>query len=105
MMLKLNPTVGRHTLVLRLTALAQAALLLFLGANASAQEGNKLQDIQVQSLPGQRVELTLVMSESAPEPLSFTIENPARIALDLPNTTLGLSSRRQDVTSGLSTRS
>ncbi len=100
MMLKLNPTVGRHMLVKRLAALAQAALLLFLGANASAQEGNKLQDIQVQSLPGQRVELKLVMSESAPEPLSFTIENPARIALDLPNTTLGLSSRRQDVNLG-----
>ena len=100
MMLKMNPTVGRHTLVLRLAALVQAALLLFLGANASAQEGNKLQDIQVQSLPGQRVELKLIMSESAPEPLSFTIENPARIALDLPNTTLGLSSRRQDVNLG-----
>ena len=100
MMLKMNPTVGRHTLVLRLAALVQAALLLFLGANASAQEGNKLQDIQVQSLPGQRVELRLIMSESAPEPLSFTIENPARIALDLPDTTLGLSSRRQDVNLG-----
>ncbi len=100
MMLKLNPTVGRHTLVLRLAALVQAALLLFLGANASAQEGNKLQDIQVQSLPGQRVELRLVMSETAPEPLSFTIENPARIALDLPDTTLGLSSRRKDVNLG-----
>jgi type IV pilus assembly protein PilQ len=100
MMLKLNPTVGRHKLVLRLAALAQALLLLFLGANVSAQEGNILQDIQVQSLPGQRVELKLVMSESAPEPLSFTIENPARIALDLPNTTLGLSSRRQDVNLG-----
>ncbi len=100
MMLKLNPTVGRHTMVLRLAALVQAALLLFLGANASAQEGNKLQDIQVQSLPGQRVELRLVMSETAPEPLSFTIENPARIALDLPDTTLGLSSRRKDVNLG-----
>jgi type IV pilus assembly protein PilQ len=100
MMLKMKPTVGRHTLVLRLAALAQAALLLFLGAAASAQEGNQLQDIQVQSLPGQRVELRLIMSESAPEPLSFTIENPARIALDLPNTTLGLSSRRQDVNLG-----
>ena len=100
MMLKLNPTVGRHTLVLRLSALVQAALLLFVGASASAQESNKLQDIQVQSLPGQRVELTLIMSEPAPEPLSFTIENPARIALDLPNTTLGLSSRRKDVNLG-----
>ncbi|MBT8066783.1 MAG: type IV pilus secretin PilQ [Gammaproteobacteria bacterium] len=86
--------------MLKLVALAQAALLLFLGASASAQEGNRLQDIQVQSLPGQRVELKLVMSGTAPEPLAFTIENPARIALDLPDTTLGLSSRRRDVNLG-----
>jgi type IV pilus assembly protein PilQ len=100
MMLKLNPMAGRHTLVLKLVAVAQAAVLLFCGATASAQEGNKLQDIQVQSLPGDRVQLTLVMSETAPEPLAFTIENPARIALDLPNTAMALSSRRQDVNLG-----
>ena len=34
------------------------------------------------------------------EPLPFTIDKPARIALDLPNTTLGLSQRRFDVRSG-----
>ena len=100
MMLKINPTAGRRTSVLKLAALAQAALLLFWGANASAQEGNRLQDIQVQSLPGQRVELKLIMSDTAPEPLAFTIENPARIALDLPGTTLGLTSRRRDVNLG-----
>jgi type IV pilus assembly protein PilQ len=81
--------------------LAQAALLLFWGAVASAQEGNRLQDIQVQSLPGDRVELRLIMSDMAPEPLDFTIENPARIALDLPNTALGMSQRRRDVNMGL----
>ena len=100
MMFKIKPTVGRRLTVIKLAALTQAALLLFWGANASAQEGNRLQDIQVQSLPGQRVELKLVMSDTAPEPLSFTIENPARIALDLPDTTLGLSSRRRDVNLG-----
>jgi len=81
-------------------AVAQAALLLFWGASASAQEGNSLQDIQVQSLPGDRVELKLVMSGTAPEPLAFTIENPARIALDLADTTLGMTSRRRDVNLG-----
>lgn len=82
------------------TALKLAALLLLWGAAASAQESNRLQDIQVQSLPGQRVELKLIMSGTAPEPLAFTIESPARIALDLPNTTLGLTSRRRDVNLG-----
>jgi type IV pilus assembly protein PilQ len=99
-MRKLNPTAGRRTTAIKLAVMAQAALLLFWGATASAQEGNRLQDIQVQSLPGQRVELKLIMSDTAPEPLAFTIENPARIALDLPNTTLGLASRRRDVNLG-----
>ena len=99
MMLKIKQTVG-HRLVLKLAALAQATLLLFAGLAANAQEGNRLQDIQVQSLPGERIELKLIMSDLAPEPLAFTIDSPARIALDLPNTTLGLSSRRLDVNLG-----
>jgi len=77
-----------------------AALLLICGQSAIAQEANRLQDIQVQSLPGQRVELKLILSGPAPEPLTFTIDDPARIALDLPETTLGLSSRRRDVDLG-----
>jgi len=89
-----------HNVVLKLTALAQVALLLFVGSAANAQESNRLQDIQVQSLPGNRVELTLVMSGTAPQPLAFTIDDPARIALDLPNTVLGLTSRRRDVNLG-----
>ena len=83
-----------------LLAIAANALLLLGGASASAQQGNQLQDIQVQSLPGNRVELTFVMTDVAPEPLAFTIENPARIALDLPNTGLGMDSRRRDVNLG-----
>ena len=100
MMLKMKPTVGHRLKMSKLAALAMAATLLFCGATASAQEGNRLQDIQVQSLPGQRVELKLIMSDTAPEPLSFTIEDPARIALDLPDTALGLTSRRRDVNLG-----
>ena len=96
---KFEATAGGRSM-LKLVALVQAALLLFVGVQAGAQEGNRLQDIQVQSLPGQRVELKLIMSETAPEPLAFTIENPARIALDLADTSLGLSSRRRDVNLG-----
>jgi len=99
MMLKIKQSVAR-SMVLKMTAIAQIVLLLFVGSTANAQESNRLQDIQVQSLPGQRVELKLIMSGTAPEPLAFTIEDPARIALDLPNTTLGLTSRRRDVNLG-----
>ena len=93
MMLK-NTQSAARSMVLKLAAVAQVAFLLFAGSTASAQDGNRLQDIQVQSLPGQRVELKLIMSGTAPEPLAFTIDDPARIALDLPDTTLGLTSRR-----------
>ncbi|NIL94062.1 MAG: type IV pilus secretin PilQ [Woeseiaceae bacterium] len=85
--------------MLKLAAVAQVALLMF-AVSANAQDGNRLQDIQVQSLPGDRVELKLIMSGTAPEPLAFTIDDPARIALDLPGTTLGLTSRRRDVNLG-----
>lgn len=91
-------TACRHKAV-SLALLAQA-LLMLAGLEARAQEGNRLQDIQVQSLPGQRVELKLITSGTAPEPLSFIIENPARIALDLPETSLGLTARRRDVNLG-----
>ncbi|MEM7279308.1 MAG: AMIN domain-containing protein, partial [Pseudomonadota bacterium] len=70
-------------------------------ATAQAQEASKqLQDIEVQSLPNQQVELKLILSGPADEPLSFTIDNPARIALDLPDTSLGLSTRRRDINLG-----
>ncbi len=100
MMFNFKPTVGRRKAVIRLAAMAQAVVLMFAGLTASAQEGNRLQDIQVQSLPGQRIELRLIMSDTAPEPLTFTIDSPARIAIDLPNTTLGLQQRRREVNLG-----
>jgi type IV pilus assembly protein PilQ len=69
---------------------------------ARAADGPKLEAIDVQPLPGQQVQITMRMSGPAPQPLSFTIDNPARISFDLPGTTLALASRRIDVhTSGL----
>ena len=97
MTLKSTTTSGRC----RRWVMQMAATVLALCAfSANAQESNRLQDIQVHSLPGQRVELKLIMSGTAPEPLAFTIDDPARIALDLPETALGLSSRRRDVNLG-----
>src|ERR1700683_4753980 len=71
---------------------------------ASAADPEKLQAIDVQTLPGQQLQLTMHLSGPAPQPLSFTIDNPARISFDLPNIALALPSRRIDVhTSGLDT--
>jgi type IV pilus assembly protein PilQ len=67
---------------------------------ARAADPVQLTSVDVQTLSGQQVQLKLHMSGPAPEPLPFTIDKPARIAFDLPNTTLALASRRFDVRSG-----
>ncbi len=67
---------------------------------APAQDTLRLEALDVQPLPGQQVELRLRLNGAAPEPMTFTIDDPARISLDLPNTSLGLDSRRQDVNVG-----
>jgi type IV pilus assembly protein PilQ len=85
------------------TAMIGAMALLAWGAvnvTARAADALKLESIDVQTLSGQQVQLKLHLSGPAPEPLPFTIDKPARIAFDLPNTTLALASRRFDVRSG-----
>jgi len=72
------------------------------GVAAFAQEaGNTLKGISAQALPGSKVEITLELSGPAPEPLAFTIDQPARIALDLADTKLALDSRRTDIGIGV----
>src|SRR5271156_6703987 len=65
-----------------------------------ASDALKLESVDVQTLSSNQVQLKLHLSGPAPEPLPFTIDKPARIAFDLPNTTLALASRRIDVRSG-----
>ncbi len=77
-----------------------AAFATLPSRTAWAADGAVLQSIDVTPLTNERVQLTLHLSGPAPQPLSFTIDNPARIAIDLPNTTLALPSRRIDVQSG-----
>jgi type IV pilus assembly protein PilQ len=96
-----------HTLRGRIAWLAlawAAGMLVALSARAAdaapagaAAAANTLQTIDVQTLSGNQLQLTLHLSGPAPEPLAFTIDKPARISLDLPNTALALPSRRIDV--------
>jgi len=81
-----------------------AAVAAGLMASAAHAQGtpNKLESIEVQNLSGQQLQLTLHHSAPPAEPVAFTIDNPARISLDLANTALALPSRRIDVrTSGV----
>lgn len=71
---------------------------------AHAQEAaseNALEAVDVSSLPGDRVQLRFNMADTASEPLSFTIDNPARIALDFPATSNNLDKRTTQVGVGV----
>ena len=94
---------GNSTLLSRAAFALWAVIVSTVGLvpGARAQDAaNKLEAVDVQTLPGQQLQLTLRLSGPAPEPLSFTIDNPARISLDLPKTALAPPSRRIDVRSG-----
>jgi type IV pilus assembly protein PilQ len=81
---------------------ALAALpLLWWSGMAHAQQELQLTDLHVSTLPGNRVVLVMTTSGPAPEPLSFTIDDPARISFDLPGTSLGIAERRRDVKRGV----
>jgi len=68
---------------------------------ADSTTSNTLKSIESAGLPGNKTQITLTLSEAAPAPLSFTIDNPARIALDLPATSNELGKRSQDIGIGM----
>ena len=73
--------------------------LALVGASGSRSAlAAALEDISYSALPGDRVELSIRLSEPlAADPLSFTVDNPARIALDFPDTALRIAARAQSI--------
>jgi type IV pilus assembly protein PilQ len=70
------------------------------GLLSSLASAATLQDVSFSSLPGERLEVTLQFDAPPPEPTSYTIERPARIAVDLKDTTSALSARSLSLGSG-----
>jgi type IV pilus assembly protein PilQ len=79
---------------------ALAGLAAFIAQAALAQDALHLQKVEVQPQPGEQVEVRLVLDGPAPQPVTFTVDNPARLSVDLPGAVLALPSRRIDVNSG-----
>ena len=75
------------------------SLLFILASVAHAQ--NTLQDIKVASLPNDQIQLSFQFSGTPTEPLAFTIDNPARIALDFAATENALADRFQEIGIGV----
>jgi type IV pilus assembly protein PilQ len=78
-----------------------ALIVLSLGMMAPAwaqTEGLTLEDISFTSLPGDQVEVRMQLSgPPSGEPISFTIDNPARIAIDFPGTNLNVAHKSQTI--------
>ena len=78
------------------------AIFLLLGGwngahAAEPQPLNALQEINFAGLPGNQVQITFKLTQPASNPASFTIDNPARIAFDLPATKSELAKRSQAI--------
>nr|WP_275949356.1 type IV pilus secretin PilQ [Nevskia ramosa] len=69
-------------------------------AQTQSQTVRSLQSMDFVALDGDRVLLTLTLSSPAPEPVVFAIDKPARLSIDLPDTTLALVNRYRKVNVG-----
>ncbi|EON90738.1 type 4 fimbrial biogenesis protein PilQ [Marinobacter lipolyticus SM19] len=74
--------------------------VIALGLLSGLANAVTLEDVSFSSLPGDQLEVTLKFDGQPPEPTGYTIERPARIAVDLKDTTSGLNSRSLSLGSG-----
>jgi type IV pilus assembly protein PilQ len=76
------------------------AVLLGLLLCAQAVQASIIQTIDFNSLPGGVLEIRLDMDGTPSEPKGYTIDKPARIALDLPNIKSALAKKKHTVDFG-----
>ena len=96
--MNLRKTVNMQGTTLRQVVMAFAWVALVWPAGAFA---TTLDRVSFAKLPGDRVQIKLELSGPVDEPLSFAIDNPARVALDFPDVSLNLDSRNQDINVGM----
>lgn len=89
---------ARAAPVVRCTALA----LVFSCTAGFAQSAITLDDIKFSALPGNEVQLRLIFSGELPgTPTSFTIDEPARIAMDFPGVSSALERKSEEIGVGV----
>lgn len=91
---------GNMRSVIRATSLAVLAGIALASQQLQAAS-NQLLDVNHVTLPGNKQQVELTLAAPAANPQAFTIDNPARIALDLKDTSNELDERRVDISSGL----
>ncbi len=70
-------------------------LVMLSGFNSQLANANTIEEVSYTSLPGNRLQVNIRLTDVTEKPLSFNIDNPARIAFDFKNTTSNLPKRKQ----------
>ncbi len=83
-----------------IAAITVVALVGFTSGTARADPSRTLTSIKTVSLAGGKVEVELTLSQAAPKPLSFSVNQPAMIILDLPDTGIELAQTQQTLNVG-----
>src|SRR3990167_3424932 len=96
--MKKNNRSAQRNLIMN-SSLSRLGLSLLAGLLSPSLLAADLQKLDVAALPGDKVELKLTFDEPVLAPRGYTIEQPARIALDLPGVSnkLGAKSRELGV--------
>ena len=97
----MNFSTLRKYLIQTFSLLCLFSLLVMANTAQAQAPSNVIQNIQYSTLPGNRLQINLELSENAVNPLSFTINDPARIAFDFADTGSKLPKRSQPIGIGV----
>ncbi|HKJ22151.1 MAG TPA: AMIN domain-containing protein, partial [Gammaproteobacteria bacterium] len=92
----------RGLLVLLLALILPCLATVAKGADEASK--NTLRSIHVSPLGGNRAQIELVLDKPPAKPSTFTIDNPARIALDFPNTRSSVKKKTRAISIGAARR-
>jgi type IV pilus assembly protein PilQ len=94
--MKKNNQSARRDMIMKdtISCIGLSLVTVFLSTSVLAAN---LQALDVASLPGDRVELKMTFDEPVLAPRGYTIEQPARIALDLPGVSNKLGSKNREL--------
>jgi type IV pilus assembly protein PilQ len=96
--------IDRFLRAIKMCVQPKVALSILLALFVTTANAGVLQDIKFASLPGDTTEIIMSFDGAPPEPSSYTTSAPYRIAVDLPETSNGLSERYHDLGLGNASR-
>jgi len=94
--MKKNNRSAQRNLIMN-SSLSRLGLSLLAGLLSPSLLAADLQKLDVAALPGDKVELKLTFDEPVLAPRGYTIEQPARIALDLPGVSNKLGAKNREL--------